>query len=131
MNIATTYIESGSRPLATVPYLHPREVDGILDAIDSGELIAVSESSTTPGYSTIVALAREDIADSLANRDDAAIKQLKRDLANALREIKSLEEIIGEVFAENEPSDWSWRLEHAALDVRERIEAAIDNAEEM
>jgi len=131
MNVATTYNESGSRPFATVPYLHPREVDGILDAIDSGELIAVAESSTTPGYSTIVALAREDLAESLTKRDDDAIKELQKALQDTRKELQSLRTIIGEVFAEKEPADWRFKLDDAADDVRKALDDADFYAREL
>jgi antitoxin (DNA-binding transcriptional repressor) of toxin-antitoxin stability system len=129
--IRTTFEQSGSQSLVAMPYLREREIDGILDAIDSGELIAVADMGDAIASSTIAALARPDVADALTKRGDEAIKQLIEDLQEARREVRSLTDIIGEVFAEDAPSDHAWKIEEAARDVSTQIEYAIDTTETM
>jgi hypothetical protein len=130
--IPTTYSESGSRKLATIPYLHPREVEAAHVALDAGELVAVAKSETGAiGYGTIVALARPDLADDLVNRDADLVNDLRYELTEARRELANLRTIVGEVFAEKEPSDHVWKLEDAVDDVDRALDSAVDIAEEM
>lgn len=124
----TTYVPGySSATIQTIPYLTTRERDGIIDALDAGELVGVVDADAN----AIVAVATPQLADQLEHRDDDALKCLDRELAIALSEIQSLTDIIGEVLAEKEPSDYRYRLEDAAYDVRKAIAGAIDVTEGM
>lgn len=129
--IASTLRCFGSSTRMTVaPYLHSREIDGIIDAIDTGELVAiVSEDSTH--VSEIVALATPDLADEIVKRDNEVVKELQLALADASKELEALKTIIGEVFAEDTPADHRWKLDEAARDVREELDNADLIAEQM
>src|SRR4051812_7495573 len=122
----------GHRDVQVIPYLHPREVDYILDAIDAGDLVAIADSAgCTPGGGSIVVLAEPVMAEKIAKRDDENLEALRDALARAERELSSLVTIIGEVFAENEPGDYRWRVQDAAHDVRKELGDAVAVAEEM
>jgi hypothetical protein len=131
VTIPTTIGASISAGLVAMPRLTDRELDAILDAIDSGDLVAIADPGKTPGSGAIVALADAEHAAKLTDRDDETIADLQRALNNAKRELDSLKTIIGEVFAETEPADHRWKLEEAARDVRDELDYAITTAEEL
>lgn len=117
---------------AIVPRLTERETDYVLDALDAGELLAIADTSGTPGAGTIVALADVDTADTIVKRlDRETVNELKRELDDARKELDSLRTIIGEVFAESDPADHKWKLEDAAADVAKSLGYAIDSSEEL
>lgn len=126
---------AGSTPSADVqviPYLREREIDSILDAIDAGDLVAIADSAgCAPGGGTIVALAAPTMVERIAKRDDDSVQDVRDALARAERELSSLVDIIGEVFAEKEPGDFRYRVQDAAHDVQHELAAAVAAAEEM
>jgi hypothetical protein len=64
----TTFSTATSPQLAPLPYLHSREIDGLLDDIDSGALIALCANPTGGiGAGEIVALATPEIAEAIVN----------------------------------------------------------------
>jgi hypothetical protein len=127
--IRTTIGTSIDANLTIMPRLTDRELDSILDAIDSGELLPIADTGPMPGAGTIVALADADHAAKLTERDDETIAELRRDLEKASKELDSLRTIIGEVFAESEPRDWKWKLEEAEHDVRKQLDYARGSAD--
>jgi hypothetical protein len=129
--IATTFRESGSMPLSVMPYLHPREIDGVLDAIDDGDLVAIVDSREHIHTPEIVALARPELADEIVRRDTEVITELREALKQARKELTSTRDIVREVFAEKEPGDHVWRIESALDDVKSELESATDYAEEL
>jgi hypothetical protein len=125
--IPTTFqpMAYSSRDRDVMPYLHPREIDSVLDALDDGRLVAVTDSGE------IVAVATPDLADEIVKRDDSTVKMLRHELKTALKELSSLATIIGEVMAESRPQDFDYRLHDAAEDVRRALSGAIDASEDL
>jgi NAD-dependent DNA ligase len=110
---------------AILPYLQPREIDAVLDAIDDQRLVPVARNGE------IIALAVPDVADSIANSDPSLPKQLRTQLQMAQHKLESLRTIIGEVMAEEVPQDFDYRLLDTADDVCGALGAAIDISEDL
>jgi hypothetical protein len=117
---------------ARLPYLTDRELDGIVDAICDGELVAVADISGQ-GQRTgqIVAVAVPELADELTNRDPFGVKTMREHLRKTLHELESLRTIIGEVMAEKCPRDFRYRLDDAEADVQRALDSAIDASEDL
>jgi hypothetical protein len=112
-----------------LPYLHPREIDSTLDAIDDGGLVAVAD----PREGAIIALATPEIAQTIVDRPDVEdrVNELLFELREARRELSNLRQIAREVLAEKEPSDWGWKIDDAADDVQKALDGATDHAEDL
>lgn len=122
--IASTFQSVTAADRTILPYLHPREIDNVLDAIDSGELRAVVDEQ-----GAIIALAQSDVADTIAAQDgtDEVIQDVRHALDEATRELNSLREIVREVMVEKHPPDHDYRIENAADDVQSAIAQASDS----
>jgi hypothetical protein len=110
-----------------LPYLTDREVDGIVDAICDGRLVAVADTVEKG----ITAVASPEVADLLVKHDDDAAGELLEELREANRELDNLRQIMREVLAEKDPSDFEYRLDDAIDDVRKGIDGALTIAEDM
>jgi hypothetical protein len=132
MSVRTTMGTTASNAsLSTMPHLTPREVDSITAAIGFGDWVGIlaEEGPTMPGCGEVVAIAAPEFAEKLTRRDDETIRELKDELERASEELASLTTIIGEVFAEKEPSDWRWKLDDAAYDVKRQLDYALDSVD--
>lgn len=119
---------NGSDGPVILDYLHPREIDSTLDAIDDGGLVAVAD----PREGAIIALATPEIAQTIVDRPDAdRVAELLAELREARRELSNLRQIAREVLAEKEPSDWGWKIDDAADDVQKALDGATDHAESL
>jgi hypothetical protein len=118
-----------------LPYVTDRELDGIMDAVCDGRLVAVAQSAAPDGsvqaQRAIVAVAAPELADELAARDADALDTLRAELKDATRELRSLRDIIGEVFREERPQDFDYRLHDAAEDVQRAFDRALDASEDL
>lgn len=134
--IRTTFSDAGHHRGArtrTIPYLQPREVAGIMSAVESGALVAVASETVAGaiGAGEIVAVATPEIAERLTARDPDLAGELLSELREAARELRNLRTIAGEVMAEREPAEFLYRIENAADDVKKAIDNAIDYAEDL
>jgi hypothetical protein len=126
--IRSTYLSSSlnsSSVRERMPYLHERELDNILNALADGRLVAIAQDGE------IIAAATPEVADELTKRDNEVIDELLKRLGNADKELRSLRQIMREVLAESEPSDFSYRVDDAIDDVERELDRAIGIAEDM
>lgn len=127
MSVPSAYMSSSAYAdhAAILPYLQPREVDTVLDAIGDQRLVPVARDGE------IIALAVPEVADRIvADGDRATADQLYSRLRETADELASLRATIGEVFAEKEPADFAYRLHDAGDDVQRALDAAIDTSED-
>jgi hypothetical protein len=126
--VRTTYLPSSVRPddVTILPYLTEHEMNGVLDALCDGRLVAVARDGE------IVATAVLEQAERLCEYDDQDLGDyIIAELAEASRELESLREVVREVLAEGVPADFDYRIESAIDDVEKAILHATDHAEDL
>jgi predicted RNA-binding protein len=122
--IASTYWDTDTIP-AILPYLQPREIDNVLDAIDDGRLAAVAQDGE------ILAVATPAAAEMIVRSNQDAVEDLLAELREAIRELGNLRTIVGEVMVEKDPAEHVYRIEEAIDDVSKAINGATDYAENL
>jgi hypothetical protein len=110
--IATSYFPSFSAGggLQPLPRATEREREGIIAALDTGELVPVIDSQPLDGTSIVAAVAPEYVDRFCAESDDGVRAELDNRLAELRDELDTLRVIIGEVMAEKKPGDFRYRL---------------------
>jgi hypothetical protein len=125
--VASTYQvpNRGKAGPTILPYLHPREIDNVLDAIDDGRLAAVAQDGE------ILAVATPAAAEMIVRGNQDTVEELLYGLREATREIDNLRTIVREVMAEKDPAEHAYRIEEAIDDVDKAVNGATDYAENL